>query len=109
MFTSSVAKYRASQKWREFLQKNCKTAGEGQRDEKSGIEKLAGFFFSALNKTAGNTAGENRLNSGTSCGIAKSINGKNKLVKSDLNRSKCMASENAIKKPHKSGEQTCTG
>ena len=46
MFTSSVAKYRASQKWREFLQKNCKTAGDGQRDEKSGIEKLAGFFFS---------------------------------------------------------------
>ena len=91
MFTSSVAKYRASQKWRGFLQKNCKTAGDGQRDEKSGIEKLAGFFFSALNKTAGNTAGENRLNSGTSCGIAKSINGKNKLVKSDLNRSKCMA------------------
>lgn len=45
MFTSSVAKYRASQKWREFLQKNCKTAGDGQRDEKSGIEKLAGFFF----------------------------------------------------------------
>lgn len=63
MFTSSVAKYRASQKWREFLQKNCKTAGDGQRDEKSGIEKLAGFFFSALNKTAGNTAGENRLDS----------------------------------------------
>ena len=91
MFTSSDAKYRASQKWREFLQKNCKTAGDGQRDEKSGIEKLAGFFFSALNKPAGNTAGENRLDSGTSCGIAKSINGKNKLVKSDLNRSKCMA------------------
>ena len=58
MFTSSVVKYRASQKWGEFLQKNCKTAGDGQRDEKSGIEKLAGFFFFLPeNKTAGNTAG----------------------------------------------------
>ncbi len=74
-----------------LLKELAKKFGWNIGRKKSGIEKLAGFFFSALNKTAGNTAGENRLNSGTSCGIAKSINGKNKLVKSDLNRSKCMA------------------
>ncbi len=45
MFTSSVAKTEPAKNGANFCRKNCKTAGDGQRDEKSGIEKLAGFFF----------------------------------------------------------------